>query len=798
MTIQDDVVRVHVPQKAQRLVLCAAEVFCEEIEKRTGLKTEMDRNMEVKEGVLFGVRGDVPDAALEGLEMPGVEGYRLSVETKLTVAEGADERGVFYAMGYLLRKALWRPGVVTLPDGLRVSRTPVSRLRGHQLGYRPKTNAYDAWTPEIYDQYLRELAIFGCNAVELLPPHTDDDLTGPLMKMDPLEMIGILSEKAHRYGMDVWVWYPDMGSDYESPEAVAAELTEREEVFRQMPYLDHVFIPGGDPGNLDPEALFRWTHTVADCLRAIHPNAGVWLSPQTFTPSRGWTDAFYAELEREPEWLTGVVFGPWEKDPPDVLRDHVPARYPIRNYPDIGHSLRCEYPVEKWDLALALTLGRECINPRPTDEKHIQNTYHASFIGSITYSEGINDDVNKFIWSDQEWSPETEAVETLRDYARLFIDPNQADDLAHGFLSLEENFRGPLAVHEGIETCLMQWQTMERRLCAWGRNNFRFEMGLLRAYFDAYQQQRLIYETYLENQAKYALRHARETGVAQAVKTALAVMDRARTEPVCADWHDRVTELADALFEHIGMQLTESRHQALHWGRGGFVECMDIPLNDARWWRHVLPPLVDAVRPKEILASANPSAPDDKADGGLDVDGDEGWRIAQIDHLLHRCDPGPGGSYTDLGGWSGWLRIENPTDYATDPAFLHGALTSFILMPPDESKDAYHLPLAWQRNGCAMYMTPLCVSYEGLETDTDYVLRCTYLGFFGQHARLEADDGTVIHDEICTDRQIVTLDFVLPRRCYANGHLGLRFTGHDGERGISVAELWLIKQPKRL
>jgi hypothetical protein len=35
---------------------------------------------------------------------------------------------------------------VTLPDALRISTAPRYRLRGHQLGYRPKTNSYDGWT----------------------------------------------------------------------------------------------------------------------------------------------------------------------------------------------------------------------------------------------------------------------------------------------------------------------------------------------------------------------------------------------------------------------------------------------------------------------------------------------------------------------------------------------------------------------------------------------------------------------------------------------------------------------------
>lgn len=53
-----------------------------------------------------------------------------------------------------------------------------------------------------------------------------------------------------------------------------------------------------------------------------------------------------------------------------------------------------------WDRAFALTLGRESVNPRPLDMKHIHNLLEPYTAGSISYSEGIHDDVNKFIWSD--------------------------------------------------------------------------------------------------------------------------------------------------------------------------------------------------------------------------------------------------------------------------------------------------------------------------------------------------------------------------------------------------------------
>ena len=110
-----------------------------------------------------------------------------------------------------------------------------------------------------------------------------------------------------------------------------------------------------------------------------------------------------------------MVFGPWVKIPLPELRKLVKAEIPIRRYPDITHSLSCQYPVPDWDVAYAMTLGRECVNPRPEDEKHIHNILAPYASGSISYSEGTNDDVNKFIWSDQDWDPQTPAMETLRD-----------------------------------------------------------------------------------------------------------------------------------------------------------------------------------------------------------------------------------------------------------------------------------------------------------------------------------------------------------------------------------------------
>ena len=95
---------------------------------------------------------------------------------------------------------------------------PSIPLRGHQLGYRPKTNSYDAWDLAQWERYIRDLAVFGTNAIELIPPRSDDAADSPHFPLPPLEMMAGMSQICADYGLDVWIWYPAMDADYADPE----------------------------------------------------------------------------------------------------------------------------------------------------------------------------------------------------------------------------------------------------------------------------------------------------------------------------------------------------------------------------------------------------------------------------------------------------------------------------------------------------------------------------------------------------------------------------------------------------
>jgi hypothetical protein len=700
---------------------------------------------------------------------PGAEGYRVRVRTggaaPAVLVVGSDARGALFGVGRLLRSLRIRRGSIRLPADLNVTTAPHYPLRGHQLGYRPKTNSYDGWTLGMWEQYLRDLVVFGANAIELIPPRSDDDADSPHFPAPPLETMVGMSRLADDYGLDVWVWYPAMDQDYSHAATVEAALREWEEVFRSLLRLDAVFVPGGDPGHTHPRDLIPLLEQQAASLRRHHPRAGMWVAPQGF--NQEWLDEFLQHLTRdEPGWLTGVVYGPQTRISLPELRAAVPERYPIRHYPDITHTRHCQYPVPDWDVAFALTEGREPINPRPLDQARICRLVQPQTIGFIAYSEGCNDDVNKAVWSALGWDPDADVTEVLREYGRYFIGEEYAEPFAQGLLALERNWRGPLLTNDGVFVTQRQFQAIERAAPPPVRLNWRFQQALYRAYYDAYTRRRLLYEIELEEAASEALRHAPEAGSLLAMAQAEAILDRAVTERVASDWRARIFELAEALFQSIRMQLSVTRYQAIAVGRGANLDTVDFPLNDAPWLRD---------RFTEIRALP-----------------EEADRLREIDAILDWTNPGPGGFYDDLGSPTHQPHLVRGLSYDQDPEFLASSLTGF--------SQPRHARLSWCRHAQSLYDAPLRMQYRDLDPRACYRLRVSYAPENPRvRVRLLAGDGVEIHPFLEKPSTTRPLEFDLPPEVTASGELTLTWTREPGQggngRGCQVAEVWLIRGP---
>src|SRR5439155_24167603 len=98
----------------------------------------------------------------------------------------------------------------------------------------------------------------------------------------------------------------------------------------------------------------------------------------------------------------------------------------------------------------------------------------------------------------------------------------------------------------------------------------------------AYVNDRLEYETGLEARALEALRRARELGSIVALDRAEALLNRAVVHPISPARRARVSELAEALFQSIRMQLSVGRYQALGQERGANLDAIAAPPNHRR------------------------------------------------------------------------------------------------------------------------------------------------------------------------------------------------------------------------
>ncbi len=73
-----------------------------------------------------------------------------------------------------------------------------------------------------------------------------------------------------------------------------------------MPRIDYMFVPGGDPGHTRPVHMFDLLEQQTTLLHKYHPNAEMWMSPQSFNAE--WMEEFYGLMDKEPDWLGGNRF----------------------------------------------------------------------------------------------------------------------------------------------------------------------------------------------------------------------------------------------------------------------------------------------------------------------------------------------------------------------------------------------------------------------------------------------------------------------------------------------------------
>ncbi len=633
----------------------AVRVLQEEVAQRTSINLQLASKLENTPVIALATK---MDKDINGLPVPfwiggknpwasKPEGFRIFLEKKngkdILWLIGADDRGVIFAIGQFLRTAELAKNKIIFNKTNEIATSPAYPVRGHQLGYRNTANSWDAWTPVQFEKYIRELALFGTNCIENIP--FQDGPLGPNMKIPRDVMNTKMSEICNNYGLDYWVWTP-ADVDLADEAKFKAEVQKHADFYKNCPRIDGVFFPGGDPGSNHPRFVMPFLKEVAAALKKYHPNAGLWISLQGFNDEQ--VDYFYEYLGKyDPDWLKGVVSGP---SSPDLAatRFRLPKKYLHRHYPDLTHTVRCQYPTENWDQAFALTEGREVCNPQPYYYAKIHNRFAPFTDGFLSYSDGVHDDVNKVVWSQMAWNPEKDVRQVMVEYSRLFFGSNVAEAGADGILALERNWVGQVEENGGIETTFAFWQNLESKHPEL-KSNWRWQQLVMRSYYDTYTKRRKIYEQNLEKEANTILEISDNIGSEKAMEEALKTVNKADKEPIATELRQKIVDYCEALFQSIGMQTSVPKYNASGAERGAILDFIDYPLNN-RWW---LADEFDKIR----------KMPTEKE------------KLARLEIIRLWENPGQGSYYDNVSDLSKGTRVKTRTEDATDVAWWDNGMS---------------------------------------------------------------------------------------------------------------------------
>ncbi len=731
----------------------AAMILTEEIRKRTDLKLKSGENWDNKTIIACALSGDndlfgksVPKR--EGVNLPESkkEGYRLFHENRngknILWIIGADERGILYGIGKLLMTTETSDKHILLATAIDIASSPEYAIRGHQFGYRMTANSWDSWTIAQFDQHIREQVLFGANSIEGIP--FQDERPDTLMKYPRSVMNVVLSKICDKYDADYWVWAA-AEVDLKNPKQRQDLLDKYETLFKECPRFDGVFFPGGDPGDNHPSLVMPFLEDMTTILHKYHPRAGMWISLQGFNKEK--VDYFFKYLdEKNPDWLTGVANGP-SSPPISEERRRLPKKYKLRSYPDLTHTVRCQFPVKKWDQAFALTEGRECTNPQPLYYAEVHN-HDAPFTdGFISYSDGVHDDVNKIVWSQMAWNTKNKVRDVVVGYCNFFFGSKIGNEAADAILALEQNWVGPIIGNALIGKTLGRWKKLETENPQLA-GNWRWQQLVMRAYYDAYIQQRLAYEKKLETEANDILVKAKTVGADKSMDEALAHVLLADKEFIAQDLKQKAMYYIDELFKSVGLQSSVKLYNAAGSERGCVRDFIDYPLNN-RWW------LEDEFKKIKALKS-------------------EEEKLARLEFIRNYENPGEGSFYDNISSVYA-KHVTSETEDAIDYLWENDGLSR-------------------KRLSTQLFQFTPQLQYNELDPNANYLIRVSGLG----EAFLRAN-GERLKPTKYEKGPGQFKEFPLPKALIKAGKLNITFDKPNEEhlnwRAQSrVTDVWVLKQ----
>lgn len=560
-----------------------APVLQHRIETRSAVKCAITRSVpNAGFTVLLGQAGrsaTIDKACLAyAVQLPGVsrrapEGFALKSVTLKSgpgiVAVGADERGVLYAAGELLRRIGYFEDHVEIGP-IDVSTAPAYRFRGssaNQGGTMMRVTGARGWTQDELFEVILDYALAGANCF-----YTGDQ-GGAVY--DFVKSFGLMSttgarpNELDREFPKAWraggrePWEGNKWVCPNIPEARAALIEQWTADFAKRADHDVMRFFAGDPGGCTDARCTPWGKTFVELseeLAAIwhktHPNSIVLIANQGL--DNAGDQYIFDYLNHAPStWLYGMCYGPGSNAMSHYFRDKLrddlfeypgdgpvnrylsemlralPSSLRIVHYSDITHWISAQYAVEHPEPNMVRAYGRRAFHARPAAMYRIFHAIMPFSEGDIIYSEGYHDEFHQYMWNRLLWNPSQSLDDVLNDYCVFHFGPEAALLMAQALVQMESELEAPVERNDGIDRYYnLIKQAGEKIPAHLMRTDHRWRMHMQHAALDKCLKLRVRKELDQETRVRAALSEGLTSGkLDNAIQRAMAVLQEPATTP---------------------------------------------------------------------------------------------------------------------------------------------------------------------------------------------------------------------------------------------------------------------------
>jgi len=486
----------------------------------------------------------------------------------LIIAVGADERGVLYAAGEIIRKLRFEEDHVECP-AIDVSTSPAFRFRGfsaNQGGTMMTATHARPWSADEIRGDILDYALAGANCFyaedtpgavyQFVKSYSLMTTTGAR----PNQLFGEHPKEWNAGGRQAWE-----GNQWVCPSIPAARaslMAQWEKDFAQRGDHDVMRFFAGDPGGCTDERCAPWGKTfvqlceeMAGIWHKYHPHSLVMIANQGLDNAGDQAIFDYYRAQPRP-WSYGITYGPGSNAMSRYFRERqlrddlfvypgmgasnrylaeilheLPEEQHIVHFSDITHWIRSQYQIDNPEPNIVKAYNRRMFHTRP---EAIYRTFQAIMPfseGDIIYSEGNHDEFHQYLWARLLWSPNRPLEDVMREYCALHFGDASAGPMVQAMLQLEKNLVEPVDSNPGIARYYALVKEAGEKMPAWRmRRDYRWRLHMQKAALDQYLQYKLRGEMDRERRVRELLGAATPDKYDPAIRQSLEILRQPFTD----------------------------------------------------------------------------------------------------------------------------------------------------------------------------------------------------------------------------------------------------------------------------